>query len=266
MGGRRLRRRARPFEKLLVVFGIGFAACLAAAPARAFDLPALLMPDLAAVDWMGGADTFAGVDVTDSALFSYGGFTLAPGGRDHDGWRFRLYAGVGHYTYRSSVESVAGLIEFDRRADVLQAEALVGWQASVGAMTAKLFAGVAYEEQVIAPADPENPIAGEHVGAKAAVETWFDLAPWAWLSADASYATTLDAYSGAVKLGLNPHAAISFGPEGSVFGNREFDAHRLGAFARWHCGGCDVTISGGVAGNYDEETGGYGALAFYRRF
>jgi hypothetical protein len=251
---------------LFIAIWLCAGAVAGPAPARAVDISALLAPDIADADWMSGADVFAGMDVTDSALFNYGGVTLAPGGLDRDGLRIRLYAGSGYYGYRSSTDTTGGLVTFDRRADVVQAEALIGWQVSTGAMTATLFAGVAYEEQVITPDDPENPLAGAQIGAKAALETWFDLASWAWLSVDASYATTFDAYSGAVKLGLRPVRWLSLGPEARAFGDREFDGHRLGGFARWHCGGCDVTVSGGVAGNYDEETGAYGALSFYRRF
>lgn len=266
MGGRRPRRRARAWRALLVAIWLCAGAAAGATPARAVDLSTLLAPDIADSDWISGADVFAGMDVTESALFSYGGVTLAPAGLDRDGLRVRLYAGSGFHGLRSSKDSAVGLATFDRRADVVQAEALIGWQLSTGPMTARLFAGVAYEEQAITPVDWENPLAGAHVGAKAALETWVDLATWAWLSVDVSYATTFDAYSGAVKLGLRPVRWLSLGPEARAFGDRAFDGHRLGGFARWHCGSCDVTVSGGVAGNYDAETGAYGALSFYRRF
>jgi len=246
-------------------------AALAAAgvpPARAFDLSALLTPDLVADDWIGSADSFAGIDATRSTLFSYGGFTFAPGpSLDGDGLRLRVYAGAGNYRYTAREEVRPGVIVDKRRqVDVTQAEALIGWQFSAGVMTAKLFAGIAYEDHAITPGDLSNAIAGSHFGAKAALETWFDLSNWAWLSADGAYATTTAAYSGRLKLGLRPFDWLSLGPQAAVFGNREFDGHRLGGFARWHCGGCDVTVSGGISGDYDDETGAYGALSFYRRF
>jgi len=230
-------------------------------------LRALLQPDIAAANWISGADSFAGVDATGGSFFSYGGFTFSSGGLDEDGLRLRLYAGYGYYQYTSTEVSGSGVsVDFDRRADVFQGEALAGWQFSTGPMTARLFAGLAYEEQAITPGDPDNALAGTHLGAKVAVETWFDLSSRAWLSVDASYATTTDAYSGAFKLGLKPWPWLSLGPEAAAFGNEEFDGHRLGGFARWHCGGCDMTVSGGVSGDYDDDTGAYGALSFYRRF
>jgi len=247
------------------------AVALAAAvgpPARAFDLSALLRPDLAADDWIGSADIFAGADATGSSLFSYGGFTLAPGtSLDGDGLRLRVYGGAGRYSYTGREEvRPRVIVDKHRRVDVTQAEALIGWQFSAGALTAKLFGGIAYEDHAVVPGDPSNAIAGAHVGAKAALETWFDLTRWAWLSADASYATTTDAYSGGAKLGLRPFDWLSFGPAAAVFGNQEVAGHSLGAFARWHCGGCDLTVSGGISGDYDDETGAFGALSFYRRF
>ena len=266
MGGCQRALRVRRAGKVL---GLAFTAAMLAGGsghAHAFDLPDLLSADLAGADWLGGgADSFAGVDAGDTWLFSYGGFSLAPGGLDRDGWRIRLYAGTGYYNYTPSGGASPNAFA-PRRADVFQLEALAGWQFSTGLITAKLFAGVAYEDHTISPADPDNAIAGAHLGAKLAVETWFDVSQWAWASADASYATGIDAYSGAVKLGLRPFEWVSLGPEASVFGNREFDGHRLGAFARWHCGGCDMTVSGGISGDYDDETGAYGALSFYSQF
>ncbi len=252
------------------VSAAGLAAIVAGAgaPAKAVDFLDLLRPDLAAADWLGGrADAFAGTDITDSSVFNYGGVTLAPGDLDRNGWWLRLYAGMGHYTYTSTVETSPGvLVDFARVAEVFQLEALIGWQLSAGPLTAKLFAGLAYEDQAVTPDDPQNAIAGAHYGAKVAIETWLDLSRRVWASADASYATTIEAYSGAAKLGLKPVGWLSLGPEAAAFGNREFDGHRLGAFARWHCAGCDLTVSGGLAGDYDDETGAYGALSFYSRF
>lgn len=236
--------------------------------ARAFDLPDLLVPDLLAAEWPGGrTDAFAGVDAGDSWQVSYAGFTLAPDGLDREGWRVRLYGGAGRYSYTSTTEISPGLrVAFDRRAEVFQLEALAGWHTSAGMMTARLFAGIAYEDHVVSPDDPQNAIAGAHFGGKMAIETWFDLSRWAWASVDASYTSTIGGYSGAIKLGLKPVGWLSLGPEASALGNREFDGRRLGAFARWHCGGCDATLSGGVSGDYDDETGAYGALSFYSRF
>ena len=254
---KRPRPRAACWRVELIAILLGVISVILATPARAIDLSALLEPDLAAADWLEGADTFLGVDATDSVLFSYSGFTLSPGRLDREGLRLRVYAGAGRYTYVSGTEGTA---------DLVQAEALVGWQFHAGLITAKLFAGIAYEAHTIDPGEPDIALRGGHVGAKVALETWFDLSERAWLSADASYATAIDSYSGSTKLGLKPVAWLSLGPEAAAFGNQEFEAHRLGGFARWHCGGCDVTVSGGVSGDYDDDTGAYGALAFYTRF
>jgi len=268
MGGVRLREGVRRRQKLLLIMGVALMACGNSFAARAIDLSALLAPDLAADNWMTSrADAFAGVDATHSSVFSYGGFTLAPGGLDQDGLRLRFFAGAGYHGLNEhSGVSAPQLDGFTHRADIFQAEALVGWQIASGPVIARLFAGVSYDEQAISGPQIDYALQGEHVGAKVALETWVDLSPSAWLSADASYATGIGAYSGALRLGVTPMAWVSVGPEAAIFGDREHDGHRLGAFARWHCGGCDATLSGGVSGDYDEETGAYGALSFYRRF
>jgi len=261
------RRRARQITEIFAGALVYLAVALCTVPAKALDLADLLVPDLAAADWISGFDAFTGIDATGSSVFGYGGITLAPNGLDANGLRLRLYAGGGHYSYTSTDAVRPGVaVTLERRVEVLQAQALVGWQQKVGALTAALFAGLAYEQQSVTPADVDHALAGEHVGAKVALETWLDISPQAWLSADASYATTIEAYSGSIKLGLRPASWLSLGPAAAAFGDREYDGIRLGAFARWHCGGCDLTVSGGFSSDYADETGAYGALSFYRRF
>lgn len=268
MGGVRLREGACRCQTILLIMGMALVADGNRFAARAIDLSALLAPDLAGDNWMvSRADAFTGVDATHSSVFSYGGFTLAPRGLDHDGLRLRFFAGAGYHGLNEhSGVSAPQLDGFTHRADIFQAEALVGWQIASGPVIAKLFAGVSYDEQAISGPQIDYALQGEHVGAKVALETWVDLSPSAWLSTDASYVTSIGAYSAALRLGVTPAAWLSIGPEAAVFGDRKHDGHRLGAFARWHCGGCDATLSGGVSGDYDEETGAYGALSFYRRF
>jgi len=235
--------------------------------ARALDLSELLVPDFAATEWISGrTDFFTGVDATENALFSYAGLTLAGEGIDRDGVRLRLFAGTGNYSYGSTKTGSDAHADTQRSADATQVDALLGWQVSFAAVTTKVFAGIAYEAHEVQPADPENTLGGTHVGAKFMVETWLDLSEHAWLSADVSYATAIDGYYGALSLGLKPSASISLGPVLAAFGSRDFDAQRVGAFARWHCEGCDVTLAAGFAGDYDGDLGEYGSLSFYRRF
>ena len=268
MGGFRLNGGARRCQTVLLIMVVALIAGGNSFAARAIDLSALLTTDIAGDNWMASrADTFAGVDATDSSVFTYGGFTLAPSGLDHDGLRLRFFAGAGYHGLEEPGRASAVVPEgFTHRADIFQAETLVGWQVSSGPVIAKLFAGASYEEQAVTGPEIDYALAGEHLGAKVALETWVDLSRSVWLSADASYATGIGAYSAALRLGVRPAAWMSVGPEAAVFGDREHDGQRLGAFARWHCGSCDATLSGGVSGDYAEETGAYGALSFYRRF
>jgi len=58
----------------------------------------------------------------------------------------------------------------------------------------KLFAGVEAEDQSISPRDPANAVQGSAVGLKLVMESWLDVSPLWFLSADAAYGTAFQQY------------------------------------------------------------------------
>lgn len=66
----------------------------------------------------------------------------------------------------------------------------------------KLFAGIEAEDQHIVPHDPNNSVQGSALGLRLQQETWLDISPRFYLSADASYGTAFHEYCALSRLGF----------------------------------------------------------------
>ena len=144
---------------------------------------------------------------------------------------------------------------------------LLGYQFRPGRLIVKLFAGIEAEDQHIVPHDPNNSVQGSELGLRLQAETWLDISPSLFLSADAAYGTAFQEYCSLARLGLRVRPRLSLGLEGGALGNEEYDAGRAGGFVRLNLRDTEVTVSGGFTGNYLEETpSGYVALGVYRTF
>ena len=88
-----------------------------------------------------------------------------------------------------------------------------------------------------------------------------------FFSADASYGDAFGSYWTQIRLGRWITTRISVGIEGGALGNDEYDSGRGGGFLRYYLDKIDLTVSGGVSGNYyGQNTGGYAAFGFYTKF
>ena len=108
---------------------------------------------------------------------------------------------------------------------------------------------------------------GSAVGLKLVVESWLDVSPLWFLSADAAYGTAFQQYWSLARVGRRFGPRLSLGLEGGALGNEEYDAGRGGGFVRADLRAVELTLSGGFTGNYlEDEPSGYVSLGVYRAF
>ncbi len=211
-------------------------------------------------------ELFSGTDATSNALFGYAGAVWAFGHNiSGEGLRVKALAGTGGYNYDSSLPGMAGSVNFD--GDVVLAQLLGGYLWRKGELTVKVYAGLGFEEHDISPADPGNSVNGGELGLLGQVELWRNLGEKSWFSADVSFGDVHGSYWAQMRLGNRLSRRISVGIEGGALGNEDYDSGRGGGFLRYHLGEAELTFSGGVSGNYHEDdTGGYAAFGYYRKF
>ncbi len=212
-------------------------------------------------------ELFSGSDVTENQYGFYaGGVTGALG--PHlalKGLRLRAAYGRGSYKYRSSRQVGAvkvptlflGTSEFY--------EAMVGYETRFQGAIFKFYGGVVVEENHIDPLDVDNQLEGQKVGGKMLVEAWRDLPGGHWLSAYGAYTTGTDYYTLHGRYGAALNSLLHVGIEGGVFGNREFDALRLGAFGKFKLGDGEFTVSAGVSGDYEQPDSVYGTVQYFTK-
>lgn len=211
-------------------------------------------------------EIFSGVGVTQNSVFAYGGAVWAFGASvEAPGPRVKALTGFGVYDYSGSLPGVAGSVDFD--GDVALAQLLAGYQWRRGEWTVKAYAGVGFEDHDLSPDDPANAVNGSEIGAVGQIELWRNLGEAGWLSLNASYADVFASYSTQLRLGRRMRKRVSAGLEAGALGNEEYDSARAGGFLRYHLGGTELTISGGVSGDYlAEDFGAYGAFGLNRKF
>lgn len=211
-------------------------------------------------------EIFSGAGATRNSIFGYGGAVWAFGRSvEAPGPRVKALTGVGAYDYNGALAGVAGPVNFD--GDVALAQLLAGYQWRRGEWTVKAYAGVGFETHDLSPGDPSNSVSGGEVGVAGQVELWRNLGESGWVSLDASYADVFASYWTQLRLGRRVRERVSAGLETGVLGNEEYDSARGGGFLRYHLGRTELTLSGGVSGDYlAEDIGGYGAFGLYRKF
>lgn len=244
-GARQKARGSCSFAALLVV------AALPAAPSHAHAEDALRP------HWR---EAWAGADVSTNVWLTYTGVTVAPwSGLYEDGWRFRSTGGYGGYRYLRAPSTANGKSRAFS-ATLSYSEALAGYQARFGELTAKAFLGASLISHDIAPWDADAVVIGPDVGVKGVVELWLNLGQSGWASLDASWSGAHDTRAVRARAGYFVVRSVSVGPEAALNVDGEaylkqkqdeaslLDFGRVGLFARYAWASGEVSVSAGVLG------------------
>ena len=218
----------------------------------------------------------AGADGSSSSWSSYSSATAALFSNIREnGYRLRIGGGYGHYRYTRPVFDPASRRRLwpEFFGEQAWGDVLIGYQWTIGSTSIKVFAGMTEEDHNLSPGpasplafDDQNAIQGTKRGTKVVLEAWTRLADWGFLQIDANWSEPFEAYGGRVRLGHFLVDGWSAGIEGGVFGNLNYDGGRAGAFARYHWGIGEVSLSAGFDGNRDHVGSGYGSVGVTTRF
>jgi hypothetical protein len=213
-------------------------------------------------------EIFTGVEASDNYASLYVGAGTALGkGLYETGFRLRAVGSFGRYHYDGTLLSDGIYVPTTFDGEDAFLAALAGYQFRTGNFIAKVFAGIEAEDQHISPHDPNNSVQGSELGLRLATETWLDISPRLFVSADASYGTAFQEYCALARLGVRVRPRLALGLEGGALGNEGYNAGKGGGFVRLDVQNVEFTLSGGFTGNYLEDLpSGYVALGVYRTF
>lgn len=211
----RLRRRVRAAAVTAAAFLL-CGVCVLAGPARSDDDDPHAM-------------LFSGRDIWRNGVFVYGGFLIAPGGFEQDGFMLKLLYSAGFYRYNAASlggEKVIGLEQ--------QAQMLPGFRIKRGEAELKFFFGPEWQRHRLWPEDPENRLRGETIGLRMASELWYEPTPASMIAADLSLSSIVTSQSARAAYGWRVADEIFngdgfyLGPETQYFGAEGYRHWRLG--------------------------------------
>lgn len=180
------------------------------------------------------SEYFTGFEASDNYASGYvgAGYALGKAGLYEPGFRLRAVGAYGRYRYDGALLTDHGYVPATFDGEDAFLAALAGYQFRTGRLLTKLFAGIEAEDQHIVPHDPNNSVQGSALGLRLQQETWLDISPRFYLSADASYGTAFQEYCALSRLGFRATHRFALGLEGGALGNEEYDAGRAGGFLR----------------------------------
>lgn len=202
----------------------------------------------------GWREVWAGADASSNVWLFYSGGTVAPFSHMFDdGLRLRFAGGYGCYTYegyrreghKAELASFKGRMSFT--------DVLVGYLKRFGPLTAKGFVGASAIGHDITPLDPSNPVQGLDYGPKVVLELWLNMGPDAWSSVDLNWTSAHQTYAAQARTGYRVLDEVSVGVEARIDGNALDKDARGGAFVRYEWQGGEISIAGGVAGQFFED-------------
>jgi len=190
---------------------------------------------------------WAGAEVFHQVWSLYAGGTYAPfGSVREDGFRVRAVTGYGAYRYASPRWTGTGTQLLQFHGTTAFADLLAGYHKQLGPLTIKILGGLTVADQKVD--DPES-ISGTEIGAKAVLETWWNITDRTWSSVDLSWSTLHDIYGARARLGWRLWPALSIGVEGGATGSWNYDTARIGSFVRYEWATGEASLSGGFSGD-----------------
>jgi hypothetical protein len=172
---------------------------------------------------------FSGRDLWRNGVFVYGGFVLAPGGFEQDGFLFKVLVSGGAYRYVAGRLGGARVTGYE---GVLQA--MPGVRIKRGDAEMKFFFGPEGQRHSLRPDDPGNRLRGRDIGLRMAGELWYEPASAVLVTGDAALSSIQTSHSARLAFGWRVADGIFngngfyIGPESQVFGSDGYRHWRLG--------------------------------------
>jgi len=205
---------------------------------------------------------FSSADLWRHGGFAHGGLLWAPAGLDHDGMVIKLLFGGGVYRYTSGALGNA-----DVRGEQLAAAILPGWRLVANGAAVTFFLGFDVQNHRLSPNDPSASLRGDHLGARAGAELWYEPTPTTMIEADASYSTIGSSYNARLAGGVRVFDSFYAGPDTQAFavdGNyRQVRAGLHITGLKMH--GFEWSAGAGWAIDNDDRQSAYGKFGVFTR-
>ena len=204
---------------------------------------------------------FSGADLWRDGQFMYGGLMWSPAGLDRDGFTLDATISGGRYRYVSGALNNIWVTGTEEHAQLLP-----GWRFKRDRLELKVFAGLDIKNDVTSPFDPGSRLQGTALGARAAINLWFEPTRATMLAADALLTSIETGYSARLAYGWRLRDWFYLGPEGQAFACEGYNQLRFGAhLTGLKTGLWEWSAAAGWANDSDGRTGPYLRLGVLTR-
>ncbi len=254
-------RRLRPGAAASMPRGLLWAGCWLAAVAF-MQVPAQAQePPTTEVSGGGEIGGHLWSAYTNTTVALAGWLSGVPKSIREDGWRLRAGAGYWEYARRQDIW-ISGIGERNvrRKRTGSFADILLGYQAGMGPLTLKLFAGGVYANERRLLNGEDEGSTGPYTAVRVLAESWYNFTPQVFGQLDVGWTSHLDAVNARGRLGYRITPEISLGPEvGHWSAARELEAGRdqttrYGGFVRYEWSAGEVSVSAGMADDGEDES------------
>lgn len=236
------------------------AVLLACKPATtSAQTPASSAPD----DLIGGAAPerflfYSGFDLWNFGYAGYAGAQWAPGSLNSDGFVLSAFVSDGIERFDTPTTRY--------RTAILRASILPGWRFKRGNLEVKVFAGPDFEYDAFAPTQAYRLPHRSSVGARAAVDLWWEPTATTMLSASASVTSIANGFSTRVAGGWRVLETGWIGPEIAMSSDRFSEQYRVGAhLTGLRTGAFEWSLAAGYVQDSFRRSGMYGRISVLTR-
>lgn len=236
------------------------AALLACKPGT---VSAQTPPSSAPDDLLGGATPerflfYSGFDLWNFGYAGYAGAQWAPGSLNSDGFVLSAFVSDGIERFDTPTTRY--------RTTILRASILPGWRFKRGNLEVKVFAGPDFEYDIFSPTQADRLSYRSSVGARAAVDLWWEPTAIAMLSASASVTSIAGGYSARIAGGWRVFDAGWVGPEIAMSSDRFSEQYRVGAqLTGLRTGAFEWSLAAGYVQDSFRRSGMYGRISVLTR-
>lgn len=212
-------------------------------------------------------DFFGGIDAAKATTFAWAGVSYAPLGKlAEDGWRIRIMGGAGLYSY-SAPAVPTGVNE----ANAFSGELLGGYRKTFAnifghTIYAGVFAGLHYEDQILAYPDRFHEAQGAETGIKGSLELYSRLFQRYIATAFGSISSVHDKYYGKASLLYELNGTWALGGEIATMGDARYSEHRLGLAGTFTWRDRVFALAIGTLENSGRGSGAYTTFSVYSPF
>jgi len=205
---------------------------------------------------------FSGIDVWYDGAFTHAGALWSPYGLEREGFTLKVMAAGGFYRYRAGALGDVTVVGAEESGQVMP-----GWRFKRDQLEITVYGGLDFQHDVTSPFDPANRLNGWSIGARGAVDLWYEPTGATMLAFNAFVSSINTDYSVRAAYGWRLFNSFYLGPEAQTFDCVGYRQLRVGLhLTALKIGPIEWSAAAGWSEDSDHRSSPYLRLGILARF